>query len=95
MTARQQDQPDDFGAHENPSDSAIATRPAKASDIRYAVMPASHLGGSTGGSPGRVERQYADREGCVTMVGRRPIQKVRIEKARGRFPGAGFFEFLR
>jgi hypothetical protein len=29
------------------------------------------------------------------MVGRRPIQKVWIEKTRGRFPGAGFFEFLR
>jgi hypothetical protein len=28
----------DLGAHENPSHTAIATRPANASDIRYAVM---------------------------------------------------------
>jgi hypothetical protein len=31
----------DFCAHENPSHTAIATRPAKASDIRYTVMPVS------------------------------------------------------
>jgi hypothetical protein len=31
----------DFGAHENPSHNAIAIRPAKASEIKYAVMPAS------------------------------------------------------
>lgn len=29
--------------------------------------------------------------GCGAMTcGRRPIQEVRTEKARGRFPGAGF-----
>jgi hypothetical protein len=32
---------DNLGAHENPSHTAIATRPANASDIRYAVMLAS------------------------------------------------------
>ena len=53
-------------------------------------MPASRLSGSDGGSPGRVQRQCADSEGCVTMVGRRPILKVWNEKTRGRFPGAGF-----
>jgi hypothetical protein len=31
----------DFCAQENPSHTAIATRPASASDIRYAVRPAS------------------------------------------------------
>ena len=31
----------DLGAHENPSHNAIAIRPAKASEIRYAVMPGS------------------------------------------------------
>jgi len=31
----------DLGAHENPCHAAIATRPANASDIRYAVMRAS------------------------------------------------------
>ena len=29
---------DDFGAHESPSHTAIATRPANASEIRYAVI---------------------------------------------------------
>lgn len=41
VVARPRDEPDDLGAHENPSHTAIATRPANASDIRYAVMPAS------------------------------------------------------
>jgi hypothetical protein len=36
---RTRDEWNDFCAHENPSHSAIATRPASASDIRYAVMP--------------------------------------------------------
>src|ERR1700732_1457228 len=35
----------DLGAHENPSHNAIAIRPAKASEIRYAVMPGSSLRG--------------------------------------------------
>jgi hypothetical protein len=33
----------DFCAHENPSHTAMATNPTKASEIRYAVMLASHL----------------------------------------------------
>jgi len=37
------DELNDFGAHENPSHNAIAIRPAKASEIRYAVMPASFV----------------------------------------------------
>jgi hypothetical protein len=32
------DELDDFCAHENPSHTAMATRPAKESDIKYAVM---------------------------------------------------------
>jgi hypothetical protein len=39
-TVRAWDERNDLCAHENPSHSAIATRPANASDIRYAVMPA-------------------------------------------------------
>ena len=35
------DEPDDLGAHDNASDTATATSPTSASEIRYAVMPAS------------------------------------------------------
>jgi hypothetical protein len=41
------DEPDDSGAHENASHTAIAIRPASASDIRYAVMAASFAGHQT------------------------------------------------
>ena len=35
------DEPDDLRAHASPSHTAIATRPATASAIKYTVMPAS------------------------------------------------------
>ncbi len=35
------DEPDDLRAHAGPSHTAIATRPATASAIKYTVMPAS------------------------------------------------------
>src|SRR5713226_2484689 len=41
MMLRPQHEIDDLGAHENPSQTATATRPANANDIRYAVMLAS------------------------------------------------------
>ena len=41
MALRAADELNDLGTHENPSHTAIATRPASASEIRYAVMPAS------------------------------------------------------
>ena len=41
MMLRAADELNDLCAHDNPSHTAIATRPANASDIRYAVMPAS------------------------------------------------------
>jgi hypothetical protein len=37
------DEPDDLAAHDNPSTTAMATRPISASDIRYAVMLPSSL----------------------------------------------------
>jgi hypothetical protein len=40
---RASDQSNDFCAHDNPSHTAIATRPANASEIRYAVMLASWI----------------------------------------------------
>ena len=40
-TVRTRGECNDLGAHENPSHNAIAIRPAKASEIRYAVMPGS------------------------------------------------------
>src|SRR5258708_20178106 len=43
LVLRSTDELNNFCAHENPSQTAIATRPAKASDIRYTVMPASLL----------------------------------------------------
>src|ERR1035438_5218175 len=36
--ARTRNKPDDRCAHENPSHTAIATKPSSASDIRYTVM---------------------------------------------------------
>ena len=68
----------------------MAMRPAKASDIRYAVMLVFRLEGSDGGSPGRIWRQCADREGCVTMSGRRPIQEFRMKKPAAGFPARAF-----
>jgi len=41
MVLRATDELNDFCAHENPSHTAIATRPANASEIKYAVMMAS------------------------------------------------------
>ena len=41
MALRTADELNDFCAHENPSHTAIATRPASASEIKYAVMMAS------------------------------------------------------
>jgi hypothetical protein len=41
IATRRWNEMNDFCAHENPSHTAIATRPAKASDIRYTVMPVS------------------------------------------------------
>ncbi len=43
LVLRSTDELNNFCAHENPSQTAIATRLAKASDIRYTVMPASLL----------------------------------------------------
>ena len=41
IAAGRPDEADDLTAHDRPSQTAIATRPASASDIRYAVMHCS------------------------------------------------------
>jgi hypothetical protein len=48
---RAADESNDFCAHDNPSHTAIATRPANASEIRYAVMLASLVGTRSSSCP--------------------------------------------
>jgi hypothetical protein len=84
------DELNDFCAHENPSHTAIATRPANASEIKYAVMMASlrriqsRLGRRL--ACRRVLRQCADMGGwCVPNAA-----AVRYEIFRFKKPAAGF-----
>ena len=83
------------------SHSAIASRPAKASDIRYAVISGSFfmarlVSTNTGSDGGALADASCGKALTWEMLrpecGRRPIQKmerIAIEKARDRFPGAG------
>jgi hypothetical protein len=82
------------------SHSAIASRPARASDIKYAViwilslLPGAHREGSDGGALADASCDKALTWGDAASRMRPPPDskfrvKPRMQKARGRFPGAG------
>ena len=86
MVLRATDELNDFCAHENPSHTAIATRPANASEIKYAVMPGLARSESICGMT--VSRDHFRREPYLRKRGRVRARTMSTPRA-GAFARTG------